>query len=319
VTYTSADLAVIVPTKDRPAKVRALLETLSRQTAPCARILIIDGGASVRDVVMEFAGRLPVEHHVCQPPGQIRQRNMGIALLDDRTPLVASIDDDIEFEPDAMKEMIAFWNTVKPETAAVSFNIVNTPPEADTRLRRLFLLSGPEPGRVLRSGLSTSNCQATRNYRTDWVCGGAAVWRLDVLRRHPHRELPSRWAISEDVIYSYGISRSLPMYVCASARVRHEHVFDYTVARPYRFYGRTQTLWVFHFVQSSADLSIPAFLWMVAGTAIGRAVVGVATLRARHLQFALGQIEAVLKVFGGRLRGEDAAAVIEHEARATGA
>jgi hypothetical protein len=58
---------------------------------------------------------------------------------------------------------------------------------------------------------------------------------------------------------------------------------------------------------------------MVAGTAIGRAVVGVATLRARHLQFALGQIEAVLKVFGGRLRGEDAAAVIEHEARATGA
>jgi hypothetical protein len=172
---------------------------------------------------------------------------------------------------------------------------------------------------VLRSGLSTSNCQATRNYRTDWVCGGAAVWRLDVLRRHPHRELPSRWAISEDVIYSYGISRSLPMYVCASARVRHEHVFDYTVARPYRFYGRTQTLWVFHFVQSSADLSIPAFLWMVAGTAIGRAVVGVATLRARHLQFALGQIEAVLKVFGGRLRGEDAAAVIEHEARATGA
>jgi hypothetical protein len=47
--------------------------------------------------------------------------------------------------------------------------------------------------------------------------------------------------------------------------------------------------------------------------------VGVATLRARHLQFALGQIEAVLKVFGGRLRGEDAAAVIEHEARATGA
>ncbi len=317
--YVASDLAIVVPTKDRPAKIRAFLNSLCSQSARCGRILFIDGGVSVRDVVQEYADRLPVEHHVCQPPGQIRQRNMGIGLLDDRTPLVASMDDDIVFEPDAIERMIAFWNTVESETAAVSFNIINTPPEPDTRLRRLFGLSGPEPGRVMRSGLSTSNCQATRDYRCDWVCGGAAVWRLDVLRRHPHRELPSRWAISEDVIFSYQISRDYPMYVCASARVRHEHVFDYSVKRPDRFYGRTQTLWVFHFVESNRDLSVPAFLWMVAGTAAGRAIAGLTTFDRRHLQFALGQIEALLKVGTARLRGEDVATVIEREARTIGA
>src|SRR5260221_10436544 len=204
--YEPTDLAIVVPTKDRPMKVRALLESLDRQSERCGRILVVDGGVSVRDVVHEFAGRLPVEHHICLPAGQIRQRNMGIALLNDRTPLVASLDDDIELEPDAVGQMIAFWNAVEPETAAASFNVINTPPEPDTWVRRLFGLAGPRPGHVLRSGLSTSNCQATTNYRSDWVCGGAAVWRLDVLRRYPHRELPSRWAISWDLIYSYRLS-----------------------------------------------------------------------------------------------------------------
>ena len=317
--YRSTDLAVLVPTKDRPGKIRDLFESLARQTAPVGRVLVVDGGASVRDVVMAYAGRLPVEHHVCQPPGQIRQRNMGIALLDGRTPLVAAMDDDIVFEPDAVEQMIAFWNTAPADTAAVQFNIVNTPPEPDTWLRRLFGLSGPDPGKVMRSGLSTSNCQATRDYRADWVSGGATVWRADVLRRHPHRELPSRWAISEDVIFSYGIGRQYPLYVCAASRVRHEHVFDYGVKRANRFHGRTQTLWVFHFVESNRDLSVPAFLWMVAGTAAGRLVAGVATFNLRHLQFAAGQIEAVFKVAVARLRGADAASVIEREARSTAA
>ncbi len=86
VRYAARDLAVLVPTKDRPAKLGQLLDSLAGQSEICGRVIIIDGGDSVRDVVMRYAGRLPVEHHVCRPPGQIRQRNMGIALLDERTP-----------------------------------------------------------------------------------------------------------------------------------------------------------------------------------------------------------------------------------------
>jgi glycosyltransferase involved in cell wall biosynthesis len=315
VSYAATDLAIVVPTKDRPAKIREFLDSLCRQSARCGRILFIDGGASVRDVVLAYADRLPVEHHICQPPGQIRQRNMAIALLDERTPLVATMDDDIVFEADAIEKMIAFWNTVEAETAAVSFNIINTPPEPDTWLRRLFGLAGERPGKVLHSGMTTSNCQARQDYRADWVCGGAAVWRLQVLRDHPHRELPSRWAISEDVIFSYPIGRTYPLYVCAGARVRHEHVFDYGASRPYRFHGLTQTLWNFHFVESNRELSRAAYLWMVIGSALGRVVVGVSKFERRHLQFAYGQLEGVAKVLLARARGKDVASVIDEEAR----
>jgi hypothetical protein len=228
------------------------------------------------------------------------------------------MDDDIVFEPDAIEQMIAFWNRIEPETAAVAFNQINTPREPDTWLRRVFGLSGPEPGRVMRSGFTTSNNPAVTDHRSDWVSGGASVWRLDVLRQYSHRELPSRRAIGEDVIFSFRVSRQLPMYVCAASRVRHEHVFDYGVTRRERFQGRTQTLWLFHFVESNRELSVPAFLWAVAGTAMGRTIAGVATFNLRHLDFALGQVEALFDVGLARLRGEDAASVIEREARSTG-
>jgi glycosyltransferase involved in cell wall biosynthesis len=311
--YTSDQLAVLVPTKDRPHKIRLLLQSLVAQTRPSGRIIIVDGGDSVASVVAEFADRLPVEHHVCTPPGQIRQRVMGIGLLDERTPLVALLDDDIELSPSALEEMVAFWNRIEPETAAVSFNIVNTPPEPNTPLRRLFFLAGRRPGQVLRSGMCTSNCQVTDDWRVEWVCGGATVWRAEVLRQFPQRVLPSKWAIAEDIAYSYPVGQQLPLYVSSRAQVRHEHVFDYRVNRPHRFHGYTQTLWLFYFVESNRGLSRAAFLWMTVGVATGRMLAGLLG-RPHHLQFARGQFAGLRRGLMAIARGDDLGTVIARDA-----
>ena len=309
--YTARDLAFVVPTKDRPQKVGNLLESLSQQTEPCGRVIVIDGGQSVRDVVMAFADRLPVEYRDCRPPGQIRQRNIGIGMIDARTPLVGCLDDDIVFEPQAVKAMAAFWNTCESETAGVSFNIVNTPPEPRSWLRDLFFLSGPGPGRVLPSGMATSNCQAQTNLRTQWLCDGATVWRHEILNRFPHREVRSRWAIGEDVIFSYPIGKQFPLYVCADARVRHEHQADYVSRMRHRFHGRTQTMWMFYFVESNQDVSRLAFLWMVLGTIVARSVMGALTLQRSHIEFGWGQIEGVAKSLTAVLRGADIVTILE--------
>ena len=313
--FEGRHLAILVPTKDRPEKMRALLDSLCAQSAACGRVLVIDGGQNVRDVVMRYADRLFVEHHICQPPGKIRQRNMGIALLDERTPLVASLDDDIVLEPGAMAAMIEFWNRAEPDTAGVGFNIVNTPPEPRNIVRDLFLLSGPVPGRVLRSGMTTSNCQIQADLRSEWLCGGATVWRLDIMKAHPHRELPGPWAIAEDIIYSYPIGKRYPLYVCAGAPVRHEHVFDYRVKTPHRFHGKTRALWTFYFVEANTDLSRLAFLWTMFGATLGRLAAGLLTLNRAHLEFALGQVEGVTKGLWALARGEEVAAAIERESK----
>jgi len=146
--YNGKKLTVLIPTKDRPQKVQCLLDSLCAQTEQCGRIIVVDGGQSIRELVMSFSGRLPVEYYECHPPGQIRQRNMGIALLDEKTQLAAFFDDDLVLEPDAVEKMMAFWNQADVNTAGVGFNIVNVPPHRHSFLTGLFLISSPRQGRV---------------------------------------------------------------------------------------------------------------------------------------------------------------------------
>lgn len=46
--YSGRHLAFLVPTKDRPAKIANLLDSLVAQPEPCGRIVIVDGGQSIR-------------------------------------------------------------------------------------------------------------------------------------------------------------------------------------------------------------------------------------------------------------------------------
>jgi len=56
--YEPGHLAVVVPTKDRPHKVRNLLDSLAAQSAPVGRVVVVDAGVSARKVVEEFVDRL---------------------------------------------------------------------------------------------------------------------------------------------------------------------------------------------------------------------------------------------------------------------
>ena len=312
--YRSHHLAFVIPTKNRSRKLEKLLASLAGQSMRCGRVGVIDGGESVQALVMGFADRLPVEYHVCHPAGQIRQRNMGVALLDEQTPLVGLLDDDIVLEARALEAMIAFWGECGPETAGVSFNIVNATPERFVWLRHVFGLNAREPGRVHRSGMTTANYPVSANLRTQWLCGGATVWRRQVLQKTPHREIRSRWAIAEDLVFSYPVGKEYPLYVCADARARHEHEADYVSKMKHRYHGRTQTMWQFYFVESNADLSRLAFLWSLLVRITGKVLVGALTLRAGHIEFGIGQLEGAIKGLVALRRGQNIYTILSEDA-----
>lgn len=314
--YTGEHLAIVVPTKDRPEKIYKLLESISNQTISCQRIIVVDGGDSVKNIVMSFSGRLPGEYFICHPPGQIRQRNMAISKLDERTPLVAFFDDDIVLLPEAFEKMIKFWNKCEPETAGVSFNIVNMNPGRHSWLKGIIGLSGPVQGQVLRSGCNTSNAAVASDLRTQWLCGGATVWQQEILKNYVHQERNAKWAIAEDLIFSYPIGKHYPLYVCAEAQVRHEHVHDHKIKMKYKYYGRTETLWRFNFVESHKELSRILFLWMQFSTIVARLFLGISSLQVRHFHFAFGQIEGVIAGITALMRGRDLASLLNESSPA---
>jgi len=291
--YVSTDLTVLIPTLNRPAKLTCLFESIEAQSERVGRIILVDGAESAQAVILDFAGRIPVEYFRCIPPSQIRQRNHGLAQLQARDRLIALLDDDMVLEPEAMREMVRFWNTVEPETAGVCFNIVNGEPERRTFLRRLVGFTASRGGLVLRSGISTPVSHVKESIRTQWLPGGATVWRKEILLGHPHQEVSSRWAIAEDLIFSYPIGKRLPLYVCATARARHEHVYDQRPDKQHWYHGRTQTLWLYHFVSTNRELSKASFFWTLGLRMAGKLLRGVMRRDRKSVEFVRGQAGAV--------------------------
>lgn len=301
--YIGADLAFLVPTKDRPHKIINLFDSLVEQTVQCGRIIVVDGGASIEEVVLSYKNRLPVEYYECKPPGQIRQRNMAISKLDSTTVLVGSLDDDIVLMPDAIEKMIDFWNTIPENTAAVSFNIINCQPESHTWLKGMMGLTGPIPGRVLKSGINTPILSIMQDISSQWVCGGATVWLQEILKEYTNTPQDAQWASSEDLNFSYPIGKIHPLFVCASAKVNHEHVYDLKIKRKHSYYGRTETIWRFYFVESNKELSRTVFLWSQLTSILARLVKGIISFKSRHFQFALGQLQGVTRGLIAVMRG----------------
>lgn len=292
--YTGKDLAFLIPTKDRPENVEALLASLARQTIACGRVIVVDGGESIETLVTGYCDRLPVEYYPCRPPGQIRQRSLGIGKLDDRTLLVGLLDDELVLEPDALQKMINFWNDIKADTAGVGFNIIDAPPYRASWFGRLFLMNAPEPGCVLPSGYNSRIDNVDADIRTQWLGGGYTVWKREILEKYPQRDLATRWAIGEDLRFSYPVGKIYPLYVCAAARVRHPSVVDQASERSvHRYRGRKASLAYFYFVASHPELSRVACLWMLTGRLLGQFFMGCTKRDISLLQNSLGQAEAI--------------------------
>lgn len=296
--YSGKDLAFIIPTRNRPDKVRNLLASFARQSLRCGRIIVVASGADIGNVVDEFSRDLPVEYCHVKQEGQIYQRNKGISLLDDRTPLAGSLDDDIVLEPGALENMVNFWNRAEAETAGVSFNIVNNSEHILPVLQAITGLGLPGKGRVFRSGYHVAGSPADDDLKAEWLCGGATVWKKSVFDDIRHPEIECRWAVCEDLIFSYPVGKRYPLYVCAGARVRHEHVQDHLTRGKQRYYGRTTALWRLYFVESQEDLSRCLYFCSTLNQVIVHFVAGAFLLKRDMLEYAIGLLAGALA--GGR-------------------
>jgi glycosyltransferase involved in cell wall biosynthesis len=287
-------MAIIVPTKDRPDYVKRFLQSVKELDCQTGRVIVVASGQDIKYVVLAFKEFLPVEYYTCEP-GQIRQRNRGISLLDDRTKLVATMDDDAVLHTTAVTEMIHFWNSVESETAGVGFNIVNQPGHKHTWLRGLFGVSVPEPGKILKSGHNTAITKVKENFKSEWLNGGATVWRQDILKNYTHQEIQSSWAVCEDLIYSYPIGKKHPLYICANATIEIENIVlqkSYLIELFQR--GKTQLLWQMYFVSTDSTLSKYKLFYSKIIEVLYCIIKSFFHRNMGHLFYSMGMINGIL-------------------------
>lgn len=293
--YTGQDIALVIPTKDRPDKIRNLLESLSNQTIKCGKIILVDGGTSVKNVAMNYHKLLPLEYYKCNPPGQIRQRNFGITQIDDNIELIGFIDDDMIFKKDAFEKMIDFWNKVDSNTAGVGFNLMDSSTLNKYRkYLKLIQMDLSEPGKVIRSGYNAPIHNVKKDIRTQWLGGGYTIWKHAIIKNNPQNILNTKWAIGEDLRYSYPIGKRYPLYICASAKVHHDHVYEHKDKHMHRYVGRKISLGIFYFNLMHRELSMLHCYYMLFGMTIGTLLLGIITTTPRRIRNALGHAEAIL-------------------------
>jgi glycosyltransferase involved in cell wall biosynthesis len=191
------------------------------QTRKPDQLVIVDGSDPViKDVVDEFAA-LPITYVRVFPPSLAEQRNAGMEKMSGDITLAGYLDDDIVLEDDAIERMMSFWENADASIGGVAFNITNFPYPQHIGLKRLFWIDSDRPAQVLPSGFVSSSGFQDKDIEADWLCGGATVWRRDVVENYRYDDWYQGMGFMEDVDYSFAVREKYRLVLLASARLAH--------------------------------------------------------------------------------------------------
>jgi len=292
-------IAVICPTKDQPEKVKRLLGSLAASKIKPGQIIIADGGHNLKPVVEQFQNRLKVTCLYCPEPGQILQRNHAHQHLNNDVSVVIHLDDDITVGPDFMPLVVETWNREcrrpgKP-LAGLSFNLMDLPQLRNSLFREAFFLSVNSAGSVSRGGYAVPFCPADQDRDVSWLLGGATAWSRDVLIQHPHPlSFPTRWAVCEDLIYSYPLNQAYRLMVAKDITCLHNDTYQSMSFQQGIFYGVSSAIMRYHFIRQHDEMKTWVWLWMTIGVAFGNLVKGLMG-SPRHLGLFAGGVEGIFR------------------------
>lgn len=214
-------LAMVVPTYNRPDDLRKLLDSIRGQSRSLDQLIIVDGSDDPIDGVVADFPDLSVDYVRVRPPSLAAQRNAGMATLRDDITHAGYLDDDIVLEPDAVERMTAFLESAGADVGGAAFSIINQPEGGrGLGLKKLLGLQG-KVGSVTQTGHATHIPYVTETVETDWLYGGATVWKREVIDEFAYDEWYVGHGYLEDVDYSYRVSRKYRLFVLGDARLWH--------------------------------------------------------------------------------------------------
>lgn len=292
------EVAILVPTKDRHKEIRNLLQSIQRQSQRPGQIIIVDSGESVKPVCDEFAGDLNINYFDHKKQSQVLQRNYGIGKAAESIKLIACFDDDNVLEPDAIENILAFYNRVPGKYGAVSFNIVNRRGFKFNIFKYIFGMSGTRPGKLLPSGYNTNMCNVKESMDTDWVFGGATLWRKDVLQNHLRNDWYGSYAFTEDVEISHKVRKHYALAVCAEAKI-HDMCAASGYLKTFDF-GRKQVLIRIEFARRTEGLSPALATWACVGQTLESFIRIFVNADIRYVNTFMGNFYALIETALGR-------------------
>ncbi len=292
--------AFVVPTKDRGEELRRMLASLVTQTRLPDQVIVVDGsGIAVSWCVAEFAD-LQIDYLRLLPPSLSAQRNAGMAMLRPEITHAGYLDDDVVLETDAVCQMASFWASAGVDVGGAAFNVVNMTQLKDSVPRRRSGVFGNGAGKVAPNGLVHELCEVRENLETDWLCGGATVWRREVIENYAYDNWCQGTGFMEDVDYSYGVRERYRLFVVAAARLVH---FSQPVRADRQWlFGKWQVVNRMHIVRKYRHRGLsPLKAWSASFMLLAANIIRAIVLRQRSLwDRGLGNLAGIVAELRGK-------------------
>ena len=307
---TLDEVAIICPTKNQPQKILRLLESLKSCGIKLTQIIIADGGNNLIPLIKKYENFFSnLECVYCPSDGQVLQRNFAYGFLKNNIRLVIHLDDDITLNRSSIKMMLKFWNRkenfVGKSLIGASFNIIDMAKQKDSFFRKLFFIGIKSQGKVNIAGYATPFCPASQTQNVNWLLGGATAWSRDILDNYQHPiDFKTRWAVCEDLMFSYPLSKTHKLAVVHDAIVYHNETYNDMSFKKNVFYGLSSILMRHHFVCLNKDLSLMAFAWMSIGILGGNLMRGFLG-SSRCLGLFTGGTWGLILILFGKISGKN--------------
>ena len=237
----------------RPAPLSRLLKSVMSQTQVPDEILIIDGSLN-DDTGSRFreSGNKNILYHKVPPEhrGLTKQRNYGIARVNDGMDIVAFLDDDTILNPDYFEQLIDTY-TQFPQAIGVGGYITNevswekiqqdnpvdlahyyydgyrrTESSRYKLRRKLGLAQTTQPAIYPEIGHGRSISflpPSGKIYKVEQLMGGVSSFPLAVLKEHKFSEYFEGYGLYEDADFTLRLSMIGDLYVNTTAQLEHHH------------------------------------------------------------------------------------------------
>jgi len=282
-------LGVIIPTKERSDRLRQLLLSISKQKILPEQIIIIDSSKVPDDKITKEFANLNILYKQIELNSLTKQRNFALGLLKNDINLVCFLDDDILLIEDALENMLFFWEKAPFDLGGAVFNIINERKTKLWLLKQIFLTGSRRPGVVLPSGFNSKICSIEKTVSTQWLFGGATVWRRKVFDEFKFDEWFDGYGFCEDLDFSYRVAKKYKLCALSNAKVLHKTV-PLKTNDSFQF-GISEVKNRFYFINKDLQyFSKFLFYYASFGKVLENTIMGILNFNRNYIKQVLGNL-----------------------------
>jgi len=283
-------IAILICTRNRPKQLDALLQSISRLEQKPDQVVISSSGADVSNVISNYLGNINLSYVQTDLYGQIRQKMLGIAAIEESIEWTIFLDDDVLLPTSILGELenlIEFRSLQSSQSLlGIGFRTPSTAHliragSAKKLVARIFFLDSQIPGDVLMSGHPVPYVNSNHSINTKWL-NGISAWKSSSLRFYGSDFLESRYSAFEDVIFSYSQGKLGDLIYASNIEVKFQS--DQTTNLSDTSIFKAASFWRLKFILSNPEFSKAKFLW----SQVGRSLFFIGSSRKFPSTFAFG-------------------------------